>query len=427
MCSRKDKLVAYWIAASLALLVAAGCGLSSGNGQEEISIPSTQSGPAADLGLGPGVRPLSFGPGVKSSPRVSPSGERVAFTLDGYVVEKPLYTQDFRRRTAPSEFSAEVAEWLPDESLVVLGSEEGDAKTTLTPSSLFVAQKDGSSSDDSSTVRKFPEKVGAVGAAPGSQLVVTAIVASPMEEAPQELLRSRLMLLWGSGEPVKVYLGRLEGYVSGLSVSSDGRGVVLAVQRDAEGQRQGRFEVLSYRFSEGRARHVASVPNGMEVLGAPQWTQEGEVYFVAGQTNEPGETAGVPVPYVLYKITPDSETPEPVRTVGEGFVATSISVSPDGTRLAVLGRRNPGSPTNLYILDLISDTLDAATSNENMEIKTNPRDLAWSPGGQSVVLVARGAFSSPKVYDASPQSLSSAFYNLYEVPVGSPADSEFEG
>ena len=428
MRSRKHKLVAYWIAASLVLLAATGCGLSSGDMQEEIAIPSTQAGPAADLGLGPGVRPLSFGPGVKSSPRVSPSGERVAFILDGYLVEKPLYTQDFRRRTPPSEFSAEVAEWLPDESLVVLGSEEGDTKTPLTPSSLFVAQKDDSSSDDSSTVRNLSERAGAAGAAPGSQLVVTAVVASPTEESPEELLRSRLMLLWDSGDPVKIYLGHIEGYVSGLSVSPDGRGAVLAVRRNAEGQRQeGQFEVPSYQFSEGQARHVASVPNGMEVLGAPQWTQEGEMYFVAGETNEPGETAGASVPYVLYKIAPDSETPEPVRTVGEGFVATSISVSPDGNRLAVLGRRNPGSPTNLYILDLTSDTLDAATSNENMEIKTNPRDLAWSPDGRSVVLVARGAFSSPKVYDASPQSLSSAFYNLYEVPVGSPADAEFEG
>jgi dipeptidyl aminopeptidase/acylaminoacyl peptidase len=427
MHSRKHKLAAYWVTASLVLLAASGCGLSSGNAREEIVIPSTQAGPAADLGLGPGVRPLSFGPGVKSSPRISPSGERVAFILDGYLVEKPLYTQDFHHRTTPSEVSAEVAEWLPDESLAVLGSEEEDIKTTLTPSSLFVAQREDSSSDDLSTVRKLSERVGAASSAPGSQLIVTAVVVSPTEEAPEELLRSRLMLLWGSGEPVKVYLSHIEGYVTSLSVSPDGRGAVMAVRRGAEGQRQGQYEVLSYRFSEGQPRHVANVPDGMEVLGAPQWTQEGEVYFVAGETNEPGETAGAPVSYVLYKVTPDSAAPVPVRTLGEGFVAASISVSPDGNRLAVLGRRNPGSPTNLYTLDLTSDTLEAATSNENMEIKTNPRDLAWSPDGQSVVLVARGAFSGPKVYDAPPQSLSSAFYNLYEVPVGSPANAESEG
>jgi hypothetical protein len=53
-----------------------------------------------------------------------------------------------------------------------------------------------------------------------------------------------------------------------------------------------------------------------------------------------------------------------------------------------------------------------------MEIKTNPRDLAWTPDGRSVVLVARGALSGPKLYDAPASTLSSPFYNLYEVPVG---------
>jgi Tol biopolymer transport system component len=107
-----------------------------------------------------------------------------------------------------------------------------------------------------------------------------------------------------------------------------------------------------------------------------------------------------------------------VRGVGEDFVAASISVSPDGGRLAIIGRRNPGSPTNLYVLDLASDTLKAATTNESMEIKTNPRDLAWYPDGSSVVLVARGAFSGPEVYDAPAKALSAAFYSLYEVRVG---------
>jgi Tol biopolymer transport system component len=123
-----------------------------------------------------------------------------------------------------------------------------------------------------------------------------------------------------------------------------------------------------------------------------------------------------------------SDAPEPVRGVGEDFVAASISVSPGGNHLAVVGRRNPGSPTNLYVLDLASETLEAATTNKNMEIKTNPRDLAWSPDGQSVILVARGALSGPEVYDAAANTLASAFYNLYEVPVTElPVEEEPEG
>ena len=124
-----------------------------------------------------------------------------------------------------------------------------------------------------------------------------------------------------------------------------------------------------------------------------------------------------PADYDLYRVPAGSRTPEQVRGIGEDFVAASIRASPDGQRLAVVGRRSPGSPTNLYVLDLASDTLEAATANENMEVKTNPLDLTWSPDGKHVILVARGALSGPEVYDVPAQTLSSAFYNLYEVPV----------
>jgi dipeptidyl aminopeptidase/acylaminoacyl peptidase len=157
----------------------------------------------------------------------------------------------------------------------------------------------------------------------------------------------------------------------------------------------------------------------MEILGAPQWTQEG-VYFLAGEAADPIGTArsGEPVTYALYRTSEGSGTPAPVRGVGEDFVAASISTSPDGNRLAVVGRRNPSSPTNLYVLDLASDSLETITTNENMEIKAGPRNLAWSPDGRYVILVARGALSGPKAYDAPAGNLLSAFYNLYLVEVG---------
>jgi TolB protein len=53
-----------------------------------------------------------------------------------------------------------------------------------------------------------------------------------------------------------------------------------------------------------------------------------------------------------------------------------------------------------------------------MEIKTGPDDLAWSPGGESIAIVARGALSEePRVRAAPKGSLLEDFYNLYEVPV----------
>jgi hypothetical protein len=59
------------------------------------------------------------------------------------------------------------------------------------------------------------------------------------------------------------------------------------------------------------------------------------------------------------------------------------------------------------------------TTNEDMEIKTGPDDLAWSPGGDSVAIVARGALSDePRVRAAPKRALLEDFYNLYEIPVG---------
>jgi TolB protein len=105
--------------------------------------------------------------------------------------------------------------------------------------------------------------------------------------------------------------------------------------------------------------------------------------------------------------------------VGEDFVASSIRVSPDGGRLAVIGRLNPNAPVNLYVLDLAAQDLEAVTTNEDMQIKTGPDDLAWSPGGDSVAIVARGALSDePRVRAAPKRALLEDFYNLYEIPVG---------
>jgi hypothetical protein len=342
----------------------------------------------------------------------------VAFVLDGYVTEKPLYAQSFRRRTA-SDFGAEQTEWLLDGGLGILSpqdkTENWGAEATLTSNSFFSAQPDYSSSDSSSNVRKLVERVVAAGAVPGGGVIV-AVAMPSTADSTEEPPKNRLVLLRGSAEPMQVYLRSITGFITSLSVSPDGREAILAI-RHGDDNARGWFEIQTYRLSEGWARRVARLPRGMEILGAPQWTPRG-VHFVAGAADDSAARDKNSAPYSLYRVPEGSQAPEPVRGVGEDFVAASINASPDGRRLAVVGRRNPGSPTNLYVLDLASETLEAVTANENMEIKTNPRDLAWSPDGGSVVLVARGALSTPKVYDAPASTLSSAFYNLYEVPAG---------
>ena len=70
------------------------------------------------------------------------------------------------------------------------------------------------------------------------------------------------------------------------------------------------------------------------------------------------------------------------------------------------------------MLDLAAGELEAVTTNEDMEIKTGQDDLAWSPGGESVAIVARGTLSGePSVHAAPASELLDDFYNLYEVPV----------
>ena len=401
------------IAALLAVLVAlplGGCGEDEGVAIRPAPVGVAEAGP----GLGPGVRPLSLGPGDKGSPRVSPSGDRVAFVLDGSVVEKPLFARSFGRRTEDG-FVAESAEWLSGENLAVLGWEtagESAATGDEGPIPLFLTRP-GDAPGIPPGLLEISDGVGAVDADPEGEALFAAADA-PLAIGAPSAETSKLLVVRGRGQ-VRFYPGTIPGRVTGLSVSPDGREAVLALAPGQEGgETEGRVELLSYRFPQGPPRRVALLREGIELLGSPQWTSSG-IHFVAGDPAEAGEEQNG---FVLYRVPRGSDRPEPDRDVGEGFLPAGICASPEGDRLAVVGRRSPDSPTNLYVLDLASESLEAATANEDMEVKTNPRDLTWSPDGSYVVLVARGVLSGPETYDAPAASLSSAFYNLYRVPVG---------
>ena len=148
------------------------------------------------------------------------------------------------------------------------------------------------------------------------------------------------------------------------------------------------------------------------------WTRQG-LYFVAGKKqNTSLDSDGTDTLYKLYRVPADGGAPEPAPGVGEDFVAANIRVSPDGGHLAVVGRLNPKSQTNLYVLDPPAKKLKALTTNEDMEIKTGPDDLTWSPNGKSVAIVARGIPSTEPERRTEPADrLLKDFYNLYEIPV----------
>jgi Tol biopolymer transport system component len=377
------------------VLALAGCMTAD----EEVSIPPlSAAGERANPGLGPGTHPLSSGPGYKGSPSWSPQGDRIAFTVDGYVAEKPLDAGAVRRWTK-EDFLAEDAEWTSEGSLAIFGS-SSTARTDEASGALYRTRSQGGSPE----MEEVATEVLAM--SPGSE--GEGLIAA-LETEPHE---SGLALVRSNGTMDRLDTRPIEGRATGISLSPDGRRVVVAVQGSGD-RRPSELHLLDLREGGHRRIRLRQEP---EILGAPQWTTRG-ICYVAGTEERPGGGSSTPL-YDLYLLPPGSDTPEHTPGVGEDFIASSIRVSPDGERLAVIGRLNPNSPINLYVLDLEAKDLEALTSNEDMEIKTGPDDLAWSPDGESVAIVARGALSEdPHVRAAPADALLEDFFNLYEVPV----------
>jgi hypothetical protein len=381
---------------SVVAVFVAGCA----HADKEVSIaPLVPAAGRVDLGLGEGTRALSSGPGYKGSPSWSPTGDRIAFTVDGYVVDRPTASEDLRHWTT-RDFIAEDTEWISEDILMILGA-ASPSGTEETPSTLYMARAD----EDPLELEKVENEVSAI--APGKGGLISALGRGASE--------SRLALTRGSGDVRRLYSKSIKGRVASLSLSPDGDEAVLAVRPPGDLE----TSVLHvFDLRKGKGREITRLDGNQEILGTPQWTGQ-YVYFVAGVKNTPVDRDGSEPIYEIYRVPEEGGAPEPAPSVGEDFVAASIRVSPDGERLAVIGRLNPNSPTNLYVLDPFAKDLTAVTMNEDMEIKTGPDDLAWSPGGESVAVIARGTPSTePEVRAAPADRLLRDFYNLYEIPVG---------
>ena len=384
-------------AALLAVIFFAGCMPAD---EERLIEPLSAAGGGANPGLGPGTHALSSGPGYKGSPSWSPQGDRIAFTVDGYVVDKPVDAGGLRRWTAGA-FVAEDVEWTSESSLAIFGvasssaPEVGKGKASR---SLYRARAQARSPE----VEEVRSKVLAMSPGPEEENLIVALQSETNE--------SRLALMQDNGVVDRSYNRTVEGRVTGLSLSPDGRRVALVARRRASSE----LHVMD--LEEGTHRKVTRLHQDLEILGAPQWTTRG-ICYVAGKEEALGDGGATPL-YDLYLVPSVSGEPEPMPGVGEDFVASSIRVSPDGERLAIIGRLNPNSPINLYVLDPEAEDLEDLTINEDMEIKTGPDDLAWSPGGESVAIVARSALSDePRVRAGPADALLEDFYNLYEIPV----------
>ena len=386
---------------SVVAVFVAGCA----HADKEVSIaPLVPAAGRVDPGLGPGTRALSSGPGYKGSPSWSPGGDRIAFTVDGYVVDRLTDSGDLRNWTT-RDFIAEDTEWISEDTLMILGA-ASPSGTEETPSSLYRARAEG----DSLELERVEKEVSAIGTGRGGLILARGRGA----------FESGLALTRGNGDVRRLYSESIKGRVASLSVSPDGDEAVLTVRPpgDLETSRLHMFDLR-----KGRVREITRLDGNQEILGTPQWTGQ-YLYFVAGMKNAPLDKDGSEPLYEIFRVPEEGGAPEPAPGVGENFVAASIRVSPDGERLAVIGRLNPQAPTNLYVLDPLAEDLTAVTTNEDMEIKTGPDDLAWSPGGESVAVIARGTPSTePEVRAAPAVRLLEDFYNLYEIPVGGPEDT----
>jgi Tol biopolymer transport system component len=383
-----------------AILAVVGCAHSD----EEASIaPLDPAAGRIDPGLGPGTRALSSGPGYKGSPSWSPGGGRIAFTIDGYVVDKPADSEDLRRWTT-RDFVAQDTEWISDDTLTMLGAAPGSSPPPDDPSNSVYRARAGKSSLE---LEKVANRALAMSPGPDREGLILAL-----ENWEHE---SGLVLTDGNGEVYRLYTKLIQGHVTALSPSPDGNEVVLAVRPPGDLKSS---ELRVFDLRKGESREILRLHGNQEILGTPQWTKQ-DIYFVAGKKLAKLDEDGSEPLYDLYRVPADGGEPEFAPGVGEDFVAASVRVSPDGEQLAVIGRLNPKSPANLYVLDLLAKDLKAVTTNEDMEIKTGPDDLAWSPGGKSVAIVARGTPSTEPEVRAEPvDRLLRDFYNLYEVPVG---------
>jgi Tol biopolymer transport system component len=384
-----------------AVIVAAGCAHTD----KDVSIePLVPAAGRVDPGLGPGTRALSSGPGYKASPSWSPGGDRIAFTIDGYVVDRPTDSEELRRWTT-RDFIAEDTEWISEDTLMILGA-TSPSGTEENPNSLYMARAD----ENPLELEQVEKEVSAIG--PGRGGLISAL--------GRGAFGSRLALMRGNGDLRRFYSESIKGRVASFSLSPDGDEAVLAVRPPGDLE-VSRLHVFDLRKGEGR--EITRLNGSQEIIGTPQWTGQ-HIYFVAGEKNTPVDRDGSEPLYEIYRVPEEGGAPEGAPGVGKDFVAASIRVSPDGQRLALIGRLNPKSPTNLYVLDPVAKDLTAVTTNEDMEIKTGPDDIAWSPDGDSVAVIARGTPSTePEVRATTADRLLEDFYNLYEIPVGGPEEA----
>src|SRR5215218_5704199 len=200
--------VRLYLVLSVAAVLVAGCAHGS---DEEVSIaPLAPAANRVDPGLGPGTQALSSGPGYKGSPSWSPDGDRIAFTVDGYVVDKPTDSGDLRRWTT-RDFIAEDTEWVSEDTLMILGAASAP-NSKVEERSLYMAR----AGEDSLALERVQKGVLAIG--PDGEGLIFALGSGTSE--------SGLALTRGNGDVHRLHTKPIQGRVAALSLSPDGEKAV---------------------------------------------------------------------------------------------------------------------------------------------------------------------------------------------------------
>jgi TolB protein len=293
----------WYAAAVLAALLLAGCMPED----EEMSIPPLSAADGhVDPGLGPGTHALSSGPGYKGSPSWSPSGDRIAFTVDGYVADKPVNAGNVRRWTT-GDFVAEDAEWTSERSLAIFGLASGSVAEAGPPVGTDEVSRSvyrARSREGSPDVEEVATEILAMSPAPEGKGLIVVLEVGPYE--------SRLALINDNGMVDRFYTKAIEGRVTGIAPSPDGRRVALAARPHGD-LAPSELHVLDLR--EGIHRRIAQLNEDLEIIGAPQWTKRGICYVAGKEEVSSGEASVAPL-YDLFLVPSGSGTPIPTPGVG---------------------------------------------------------------------------------------------------------------
>jgi Tol biopolymer transport system component len=156
--------------------------------------------------------------------------------------------------------------------------------------------------------------------------------------------------------------------------------------------------ILRRRDRRRRSQRIAAGAVGIAVFLAavsivldPAWMGR-----TTTTTASPSAVGGVPATDYLIDLSTGVMTPLPESIAGSGDLSGDYAVSPDGSKLAYVGRAGDGAnvdgPRQIFVANLDGTEAEQVTDGTAVE------EPAWSPDGSKIAYVARGIGGSRNVF-----------------------------